>query len=60
MIEMHSDLPDLWDLARGAWEDCSGLSRFKEEGAQQGLVEGVKSLTSKPVVGVGRASLHPM
>ncbi|TIW80400.1 MAG: NADH:flavin oxidoreductase, partial [Mesorhizobium sp.] len=41
MIEMHAELPDLWDLAHGAWEDCSGPSRFKE-------------LTSKPVVGVGR------
>ncbi|MBL8710457.1 MAG: FAD-dependent oxidoreductase [Rhodospirillaceae bacterium] len=54
MIEMHGDLPDLWDLAHGAWEDCSGPSRFKEEGAQQSLVAGIKQLTSKPVVGVGR------
>jgi len=54
MIEMHADLPDLWDLAHGAWEDCSGPSRFKEEAAQQELVSGIKSLTSKPVVGVGR------
>ncbi|MGI9372588.1 MAG: FAD-dependent oxidoreductase [Hyphomicrobiales bacterium] len=53
-IEMHSDLPDLWDLAHGTWEDCSGPSRFKEEAAQQSLVEGIKSLTKKPVVGVGR------
>ncbi len=53
-IEMHKDLPDLWDLAHGAWEDCSGPSRFKEEAAQQQLVEGIKSLTNKPVVGVGR------
>lgn len=53
-IEMHKDLPDLWDLAHGAWEDCSGPSRFKEEAAQQELVAGIKSLTSKPVVGVGR------
>jgi len=53
-IEMHKDLPDLWDLAHGAWEDCSGPSRFKEEAAQQDLVEGIKSLTTKPVVGVGR------
>ena len=53
-IEMHKDLPDLWDLAHGAWEDCSGPSRFKEEAAQQELVEGIKSLTSRPVVGVGR------
>ena len=53
-IEMHKDLPDVWDLAHGAWEDCSGPSRFKEEAAQQELVEGIKSLTTKPVVGVGR------
>ena len=54
MIEMHADLPDLWDLAHGAWEDCSGSSRFKEEAAQECLVSGIKKLTSKPVVGVGR------
>jgi dimethylamine/trimethylamine dehydrogenase len=53
-IEMHKDLPDLWDLAHGAWEDCSGPSRFKEEAAQFDLVSGIKALTSKPVVGVGR------
>ena len=53
-IEMHSTLPDLWDLAQGAWEDCSGTSRFVEEGAQQDLIQGIKSLTDKPVVGVGR------
>ncbi|MFT7661531.1 MAG: dimethylamine/trimethylamine dehydrogenase, partial [Gammaproteobacteria bacterium] len=54
LIEMHSDLPDLWDLAHGTWEDCSGPSRFKEEAAQQSLVEGIRKLTSKPIVGVGR------
>lgn len=53
-VEMHKDLPDLWDLAHGAWEDCSGPSRFKEEAAQQELVQGIKELTSKPIVGVGR------
>ena len=54
MIEMHSTLPDVWDLAHGAWEDCSGPSRFKDEAAQQDLVEGIKQLTPRPVVGVGR------
>ncbi len=53
-IEMNAEVPDLWDLAHGSWEDCSGTSRFKEEGAQEELVTGIKSLTSKPVVGVGR------
>jgi len=54
VIEMNSEVPDLWDLAHGDWESCSGASRFKEEGAQTDLVRGIKSLTSKPVVGVGR------
>ena len=53
-IEMHKDLPDLWDLAHGTWEDCSGPSRFKEEAAQQELVQGIRQLTTKPIVGVGR------
>jgi dimethylamine/trimethylamine dehydrogenase len=53
-IEMHGDLPDLWDLAHGTWEQCSGTSRFTEEGHQESLVQGIKALTSKPVVGVGR------
>ncbi|MEF3047460.1 oxidoreductase [Pseudotabrizicola sp. L79] len=53
-IEMHGDLPDLWDLAHGTWEACSGTSRFAAEGAQEDLVRGIKALTSKPVVGVGR------
>ena len=53
-VEMNQDLPDLWDLAHGAWEDCSGPSRFKEEAAQFELVTGIRKLTSKPIVGVGR------
>ncbi|MFU1476246.1 NAD(P)-binding protein [Roseovarius sp. C7] len=53
-IEMNRDLPDLWDLAQGTWEDCSGPSRFKEEAAQETLVRGIHELTDKPVVGVGR------
>ncbi|NBX09616.1 MAG: FAD-binding protein, partial [Marivivens sp.] len=53
-VEMNKDLPDLWDLAHGTWEDCSGPSRFKEEAAQEVLVKGIRELSSKPVVGVGR------
>ncbi len=53
-IEMNRDLPDLWDLAQGTWEECSGPSRFKEEAAQQKLVRGIHELTDKPIVGVGR------
>jgi len=53
-IAINSDLPDLWDLAHGTWENCSGTSRFVGEGAQEDLVAGIKALTPKPVVGVGR------
>ncbi len=53
-VEMNKDLPDIWDLARGTWEDCSGPSRFKEEASQQELVQGIHDLTDKPIVGVGR------
>jgi dimethylamine/trimethylamine dehydrogenase len=53
-IAMNGDLPDLWDLAQGTWEDCSGPSRFKEEAAQEVLVKGIRELTNRPVVGVGR------
>jgi dimethylamine/trimethylamine dehydrogenase len=53
-IEMHGDLPDIWDLAQGTWEACSGTSRFTPEAAQEDLVRGIRALTSKPVVGVGR------
>ncbi|GMG85412.1 NAD(P)-binding protein [Paralimibaculum aggregatum] len=53
-IEMNRDLPDLWDLAQGTWEDCSGPSRFKEEAAQEQLVRGIHELTDRPIVGVGR------
>ncbi len=54
LIGLHAELPDLWDLAHGTWEQCSGTSRFKDEGAQEDLVRGIKELTSRPVVGVGR------
>ncbi len=53
-VDMNRDLPDCWDLAQGSWDECSGPSRFKEEAAQETLVKGIKSLTTKPVVGVGR------
>ena len=53
-IAMHADLPDLWDLAHGTWEECSVTSRFGDEAAQEELVRGIKELTDKPVAGVGR------
>ncbi|KGI67412.1 FAD-dependent oxidoreductase [Mycolicibacterium rufum] len=46
--------PDLWDFVLGSWEDDSVTSRFGPEGEQEPYVRGLKQLTTKPVVGVGR------
>jgi dimethylamine/trimethylamine dehydrogenase len=54
LVAMHAELPDLWDFAHGTWEACSGTSRFRPEGAQEDLIRGIRQLTPKPVVGVGR------
>ena len=48
------EIPDLWDFVMGSWEDDSITSRFGEEGNQEQYVTGLKALTSKPIVGVGR------
>ncbi len=49
-----AELPDLWDFQVGDWPNDSSTSRFREEGFQEKYVKGLKALTSKPVVGVGR------
>ncbi|MGE0212573.1 MAG: NAD(P)-binding protein [Parvibaculaceae bacterium] len=54
VIGMLAELPDLWDLTHGNWPDDSATSRFKPEGAQEEFVRGIKALTTRPVVGVGR------
>ncbi|QJF51946.1 FAD-dependent oxidoreductase [Roseobacter ponti] len=54
IVEMLAELPDLWDVNVSGWENDSQTSRFSEEGYQTDYISFVKSLTSKPVVGVGR------
>jgi len=54
MIGLMSDVPDLWDVTISGWENDSRTSRFAEEGHQEQFIRGIKRLTSKPVVGVGR------
>ncbi|MCT8998810.1 oxidoreductase [Chelativorans intermedius] len=54
MIGLMADLPDLWDVTLAGWENDSRTSRFAEEGAQEPFIAGVRRLTSRPVVGVGR------
>jgi len=54
VIGRMGEIPDLWDLTMGSWENDSRTSRFVEEAAEEEFVRGVKQLTSKPIVGVGR------
>lgn len=53
-IGLMAELPDLWDLSLSDWSNDSQTSRFSEEGFQEPYIKGVKKLTTKPVVGVGR------
>jgi dimethylamine/trimethylamine dehydrogenase len=54
VIGMLGEHPDLWDFVLGSWEDDSVTSRFGPEAEQEPYVRGLKQLTTKPVVGVGR------
>jgi dimethylamine/trimethylamine dehydrogenase len=54
VIEMLAELPDLWDINISTWPNDSQTSRFAKEGFQEEYTGFVKSVTSKPVVGVGR------
>jgi dimethylamine/trimethylamine dehydrogenase len=54
IVEMLAELPDLWDVNISDWPNDSETSRFGEEGAQEKYTSFVKSVTTKPVVGVGR------
>jgi dimethylamine/trimethylamine dehydrogenase len=54
ILGLVGELPDLWDFMVGEWDFDSITSRFAGEGAQEEYVKGLKQLTTKPVVGVGR------
>jgi dimethylamine/trimethylamine dehydrogenase len=54
VIGMLAELPDLWDVNISGWSNDSQTSRFAKEGYQEEYTRFVKSLTTKPVVGVGR------
>jgi dimethylamine/trimethylamine dehydrogenase len=53
-VALLSDLPDLWDVKMDSSPTDCGASRFSPEGSHEPVVDFVKSLTGKPVVGVGR------
>ncbi len=54
VIAMLAELPDLWDVNISGWSNDSATSRFEKEGFQEDYFRFVKSVTTKPVVGVGR------
>jgi dimethylamine/trimethylamine dehydrogenase len=54
MLEMLADLPDLWDINIQDYSREMGTSRFVKEGSLETYMSWVKSITSKPVVTVGR------
>ncbi|MGE5116164.1 MAG: FAD-dependent oxidoreductase, partial [Betaproteobacteria bacterium] len=54
VLEALGELPDLWDVNVSPWSHDSSSARFDDEGSQEPWVGFVKSLTTKPVVGVGR------
>ncbi len=53
-FELIAELPDLWDITVSDYGLEMGSSRFVKEAANQAAVKKIKSMTSKPVVSVGR------
>ncbi len=54
VIELLGELPDLWDITVHDYSYEMGASRFFPEAALEKTMSWVKSVTTKPVVSVGR------
>jgi dimethylamine/trimethylamine dehydrogenase len=54
MFKLIAELPDLWDITVSDYSLEMGSSRFVKEASNQAVVAKIKSMTSKPVVSVGR------
>jgi dimethylamine/trimethylamine dehydrogenase len=54
MFESIAELADLWDITVTDYSLEMGSSRFVKEASNQAAVAKIKSLTTKPVVSVGR------
>jgi len=54
VVSLLADVPDLWDVKMDSSPTDCGASRFREEGAHEPVIDFVKKVTDKPVVGVGR------
>ena len=61
VVEMLAELPDIWDVNVAGWDNDSATTRFQpQDGYQNDYISFVKSVTSKPVVGVGRITSPDM
>jgi dimethylamine/trimethylamine dehydrogenase len=54
MLALMAELPDLWDINIADYSREMGASRFIKEGALEPYMAFVRSVTTKPVVTVGR------
>jgi dimethylamine/trimethylamine dehydrogenase len=54
VVELLADVPDLWDVKMDSSPSDCAPSRFAAEGSHEPVIEFVKRMTKKPVVGVGR------
>ncbi|MGO9512028.1 MAG: FAD-dependent oxidoreductase [Steroidobacteraceae bacterium] len=54
VVALLADVPDLWDVKMDSSPTDCAASRFAPEGSHERIIDFVKRLTKKPVVGVGR------
>jgi dimethylamine/trimethylamine dehydrogenase len=54
VVALLADLPDLWDVKLDSSPTDCAPSRFAPEGSHEPIIDFVKKVTSRPVVGVGR------
>ncbi len=54
VVELLADLPDLWDVKMDSSATDCAPSRFSPEGSHEPVIDFVKQITRRPVVGVGR------
>ena len=61
VVELLSELPDIWDVNVCEWANDSMTTRFQpHDGYQNDYISFVKQVTTKPVVGVGRLTSPDM
>ncbi len=54
LVDLLADVPDLWDVKMDSSPTDCGASRFRPEGAHEPVIDFVRRVTDRPVVGVGR------